>query len=71
MVVVAGVLGATAFEFLRQGLPAAREFALATPHISVAMEGPLEQAGWVALALGASLFSWMLSKRLAGRAGLL
>jgi hypothetical protein len=52
-------------------LPAASEFALTTPHISVAMERPLEQAGWIALALGVSLFSWLLSKRLAGRSGLL
>jgi hypothetical protein len=26
----------------------------------------VEQAGWVALALGASLLSWLLSRRLAG-----
>jgi hypothetical protein len=35
------------------------------------MERSMEQAGWVALAMGASLFSWMLAKRLAGRSGLL
>jgi hypothetical protein len=32
---------------------------------------PVEQAGWVALALGISLLSWLLSRRLAGRGGLL
>jgi hypothetical protein len=31
----------------------------------------LEQAGWVAMALGVSLLSWLLSRRLAGRGGLL
>jgi hypothetical protein len=70
-IVMVGAFGAAAFELVRQGLPAAGEFTLTTPHISVAMERPLEQAGWIALALGVSLFSWLLSKRLAGRAGLL
>jgi hypothetical protein len=67
MVVVAGILGVGAFELVRQGLPAASEFTLTVPQISIAVVHPLEQAGWVALALGASLFSWMLSKRLAGQ----
>jgi len=67
MVVAAGILGAGAFEFVRHALPAAGELTLAVPQISVVALRPLEQVGWVALALGASLFSWMLSKRLAGR----
>jgi hypothetical protein len=71
MVVAASILGAGAFELVRQGLPSVGEFTLAAPQISAAMNRPLEQAGWVALALGASLFSWMLSKRLAGRSGLI
>jgi hypothetical protein len=70
-IVIVGAFGAAAFELVRQGLQAAGEFTLTTPHISVAMERPLEQAGWIALALGVSLFSWLLSKRLAGRSGLL
>ncbi|MGA2648960.1 MAG: hypothetical protein ABSF28_00485 [Terracidiphilus sp.] len=70
-IVIAGMLGAGAFELVREGLPAAGEFALTTPHLSVAMEQPLEQAGWVALALGVSVFSWLVSKRLAGGSGLL
>jgi hypothetical protein len=32
---------------------------------------PLEEVGWIALALGLSLLSWLLSRRLAGRTGLL
>ena len=71
MVVAAGILGAGAFEFARHALPPAGELTLAVPQISVVALRPLEQVGWVALALGASLFSWKLSKRLAGRSGLL
>ena len=67
MVVAAGILGAGAFEFVRHALPPAGELTLAVPQISVVALRPLEQVGWVVLALGASLFSWMLSKRLAGR----
>jgi hypothetical protein len=67
MVVAAGILGAGLFEFVRHALPAAGELTLAVPQISVVALRPLEQVGWVVLALGASLFSWMLSKRLAGR----
>jgi hypothetical protein len=71
MVVLAIMLCVGTLEFVRQGLPAASEFTLTTPQIPVALEKPLEQVGWVALALGASLISWLLSKRLTGRAGLL
>jgi hypothetical protein len=67
MVVVAGILSAGAFELVRHAPVAASELTLTVPQISLAAVRPLEQAGWVALALGASLFSWMLSKRLAGR----
>jgi hypothetical protein len=70
MVVVAGLLGAGAFELVRHAMPAASELTLIAPQISLAAVRSLEQAGWVAFALGASLFSWMLSKRLAGRSGL-
>ena len=56
-IVMVGAFGASAFDLARQGLPAASEFALTTPHISVAMERPLGQAGWVALAMGVSLLS--------------
>jgi hypothetical protein len=68
---IIGVFGWGAFEFFRHGLPAASTVTLAVPHINAAAERPLEQAGWVALALGVSLISWLLSRRLAGRSGLL
>jgi hypothetical protein len=41
------------------------------PPLSTVQVRSLEQAGWVALALGISLFSWLLSRQLAGRGGLL
>lgn len=44
---------------------------LTSVHLSAAMVLPLESAGWVALALGISLLSWLLSRRLAGSRGLL
>jgi hypothetical protein len=60
-----------AVEFVRIGLQAARSNTLVLPHLPAAAVEPLEEAGWVALALGASLLSWLLSRRLAGRSGLL
>ena len=40
-------------------------------HLTAGVVRSLEQAGWVALALGTSLVSWLFSRRLAGRGGLL
>jgi len=44
---------------------------LTLPHLSAGYEHSVESAGWVAMALGVSLVSWLLSRRLAGRGGLL
>jgi len=41
------------------------------PQLSAVQMQSMEQAGWVALALGSTLVSWLLSRRLAGRGGLL
>jgi hypothetical protein len=71
ILLAAVVFGGGAFEFVRHGLPAVRELSLTQPHLSAALDHSIEQAAWVALALGVSLFSWLLSKRLAGRSGLL
>jgi hypothetical protein len=71
ILLAAGVLGWGAFELVRYSLPAVREVSLTPPHISAALILPLEQAGWVAGALAVSLLSWLLSRRLAGRSGLL
>lgn len=66
-----GVFGWGGAVLVRQAIPAIRELAFSPPRVTTAMQLPLEQAGWVALALAASLASWMLSRRLAGRSGLL
>jgi hypothetical protein len=72
MILAAGVLGWGAVELVRYSLPVLRGISLTPlPPLSAAVMQPLEQAGWVALALGASLLSWLLSRRLAGRSGLL
>jgi len=66
-----GVFGWGAVALVRAGLPAVPVVPLTLPQLSTALRLPLEQAGWTALALAASLFSWLLSRRLAGRSGLL
>jgi hypothetical protein len=71
ILLVLGVFGWGGFELLRLGLPALGSISLPPPHLTAAIEQPLEQMGWVALALGISLLSWLLSRRLAGRSGLL
>ncbi len=40
-------------------------------HIPRQMTGTLEDAGWVAAALGMSLLSWLLARRMVGRGGLI
>jgi len=67
ILLAAGVFGWGGFEFVRSGLPAT----LTLPHLSAGYEHSVESAGWVAMALGVSLVSWLLSRRLAGRGGLL
>jgi hypothetical protein len=77
VLLTAGIFVWAAVELIRHGLPsagalaAAGSIALAPPKLSAAVVQPLEQAGWVALALGTSLLSWLLARRLAGRSGLL
>jgi len=68
---IAGVSVWAAIEFARNGLPSAGTVSLALPHLTAAGVQSLEQASWVAGALGVSLLSWLLSRRLAGRSGLL
>jgi hypothetical protein len=71
ILLAAGVFAWGAIEIVRLGLPAVSTPSFTLPHFSTAVEQPLKQAAWVALALGASLLSWLLSRRLAGRSGLL
>jgi hypothetical protein len=71
IVLVTGTLGWGAFEFVRHAISDVHELAFTPPHISATLAAPLEEAAWIALALGVSLVSWLLSRRLAGRSGLL
>jgi hypothetical protein len=71
IVLAAGVLGWGGVELGRAALPAIRALSLAPPHLSAALIQPVQEAGWVALALIASLLSWLFSRRLAGRSSLL
>jgi hypothetical protein len=71
ILLAAGVFGWGAVRLIRTGLPALASLTLPAPHLSAAYVRPVESAGWVALALGVSLVSWLLSRRLAGRGGLL
>jgi hypothetical protein len=70
-VLAAGVFGWVGVEFVRWALTATRGSLLAAPHLPVTLAQPMEQIGWVALALGASLASWLLARIVTGRSGLL
>jgi hypothetical protein len=81
ILLASGVCGWGAVELVRLGLPGLSLTGLSQleqnwltifpQHLSSDLVRSLEQAGWVALALGISLVSWLLSRRLAGRGGLL
>ena len=71
IILAAGVFGWGAFELVREGARALRSLPISAPHLSATLVLPIEQAGWVALALGVSLASWLFSHRLAGCSGLL
>jgi len=71
ILVAAGILGWGAFKIIRKGLPALGSVSPAQFHLPAAAIQPAEQAGWVAFALAISLLSWLFSRRLAGRSGLL
>jgi hypothetical protein len=66
LVLAAGVLGWGAWAAVQE----AREFVLHPPQIPAAAMQPLETAGWIALALGFSLLSWLISQRMIQRSSL-
>jgi hypothetical protein len=68
---VAGVFGWLGVELVRAGVPAIGQSLPSTVQIPPGLIQPMEQAGWVGLALAVSLASWLLARRLAGRAELL
>jgi hypothetical protein len=71
IILASAVFGWGAVELVRAGLSGVIGITLPPPQLSVAFLRPLEQAGWIAGALGASLLSWLLSRRIAGRSRLL
>ena len=70
-VLVAGFLGWGGIEFVRWGASTVNETSFSMPRVSpsvlAAMILNAAQAGWVALAAGISLASWLLARKLAGR----
>lgn len=71
MLLAAGLLIWCGVELTRLGLQDLRAVALVQPHLSAAFTGTVGQASWVALALGVSMATWLLSRRMVGRSGLL
>jgi hypothetical protein len=71
MAVVAGVFGWCTFKLMCHAAPAAGQISLIQFHLPGAAAPLLAPAGWVAFALIVSMTSWLLSRRLAGRSGLL
>ena len=71
ILLAAGVFCWGAVELTRISLPTVPPLALTMPHLSAASMQSVESVGWVAMALGVSLLSWLLSRRLVGRGGLL
>jgi hypothetical protein len=65
------VLGWSGFEMVRAGLRSAGEIPFAQPHLTAVNAHALEPLGWVAVALVVPMLSWILSRRIAGRSGLL
>ncbi len=68
--IVAGLLVVGVVEMARQGLPDFHVRAM-VPQFSFVLTRPMEGLGWVSAALGISLASWLLSKRIMGRSELL
>ena len=81
LLLASGAVSWGAVELVHQGLPGlgltglnqiGQSWLTIFPqHLSADLVRSLELAGWVALALGTSLVSWLFSRRLAGRGGLL
>jgi hypothetical protein len=65
------VLGWCGFEITRPGLGSEQGISFAQPLLTAVNAHALEPAGWVAVALVFSLFSWIFARRLAGSSGLL
>jgi hypothetical protein len=64
-------LGGSALDLSALDLSTLNVLTRGSLQLPAAFVAPVEQAGWVALGLGASLLSWLLSRHLAGSGGLL
>jgi hypothetical protein len=74
IIVACIVLGAAAFLLIRylvSNIGNSADFALPEVHLSAAVGSHLAQAGWIAVAVALSVGSWLFSRRLSGRGGLL
>lgn len=71
IVLATGVFGWSGVELIRAALSARSSMTITLPNLSAAVMQSVQSAGWIALALGVSLICWLLSRRLAGRGGLL
>ncbi len=71
MALASGVLGWGAWEMARYALSSPAHLALRAIHISGSGANSAQQAGWVVAGLACSAAAWLLSRRLAGRSGLL
>jgi len=71
IVVALVTLGWCGFELVRLGVASSREISFTDLHMTAAAVRALEPAGWVGVAIAASLLSWLFARRLAGRSGLL
>lgn len=71
MILAVGVLGWSTAEIVRYALHEAGVFTLPKVHIAAMMSQSIEQAGWIVVAFGLSTAAWVLSRRVAGRSGLL
>jgi hypothetical protein len=71
IVLAAGLLSWCGVELMRLGLQDLRAVAPTQLHLSTAFAGTVGQTGWVTLALGVSMATWLLSRRIVGRSGLL
>ena len=75
MVLAVGVFGWGGYEIAGQARAAASNLVFNAPHwpanLTANLVGPFGAAGWVVIALGISLASWMVSRRISGQTGLL
>jgi len=71
IVLAVGLLSWCGVELMRLVLQDLRAVALVQPHLLAAISQPMQETGWVALALGVSMATWLLSRRMVGRSGLL